>query len=106
MSISIYAIFFILLSAVSALRTTKSIQLTPKGGEMVKSKYIARFAVPYDAALFASLRVKLQSSFDPSVNFPLTASFFDDDEWDEALHSGNCDTSRNIARYNLPITLR
>lgn len=56
---------------------------------MVKSKYISRFAVPYGSTLFASVRVKLQSTFDSNVQFPLTASFFDDDEWDEALHTGN-----------------
>ena len=106
MSISISTIFFILITIWSGMRTTKNIELTPTGGEMVKSQYISRFAVPYDASLSASVRVKLHSSFDPNIVFPLTASFYDDDEWNEALHSGNCEKTKSLARYNLQFTLR
>mmetsp|Transcript_35648 Transcript_35648/g.41279 ORF Transcript_35648/g.41279 Transcript_35648/m.41279 type:complete len:273 (+) Transcript_35648:64-882(+) len=88
------------------MTSTRSISLGINAGEMVQSQYISRFSVPYDATFTASIRLKLQDKFDSKLNFPVLVLFFDDDEWIQALHTGDCLKSKSLAKYELNSNLR
>lgn len=95
-----------LATTVMSMRVNKAVTLTPKGGEIPNSEFIARFAVDEGSNFHASVRVKLESVHDPTMNFPLFIYFIDDEDWESVLHSGDCSRASRVAKYQIEQNLR